>query len=134
VAEGWIGAGAAPDRAERAERVRSLVVSTTHSALARSAAARSGSARSPSCWRRLRGGEREAVVDVRGAGGGLPGLPERDGQPGRSARPQHARARPVRGRQGDRAGDVALAARARQDVRVRQWRTEWGMALDLAPL
>jgi hypothetical protein len=33
VAEGWIGAGAVPDSAERAERAPSLVVSTAHSAL-----------------------------------------------------------------------------------------------------
>lgn len=31
--EGWIGAGAAPDPAERAERAPSIVVSTAHSAL-----------------------------------------------------------------------------------------------------
>lgn len=34
VVERWIGAGAAPDPAERAERAPSLVVSTAHSALA----------------------------------------------------------------------------------------------------
>ena len=74
----------------------------------------------PCCWR----SSTERPATRTGAGGALPGVLDGDGQPGRAAGPQHARARPVRGHPGDRSRDAALAAYARQDVRVRQRRTE----------